>query len=84
MAYPIKDHNVYNMVLLHPDVNNTSESWTSKGSKKQMLDFYGEWCPSANLSCHYSCNYILIISLSYQPFKSFSALSMRIQSWNGK
>ncbi|GAA5957251.1 hypothetical protein JCM3765_000404 [Sporobolomyces pararoseus] len=46
MAYPIKDHNVYNMVLLHPDVNNTSESWTSKGSKKQMLDFYGEWCPT--------------------------------------
>ena len=49
MAYPIKDHQVYNMVLLHPDVNNTSESWTSKGSKKQMLDFYGEWCPSTLL-----------------------------------
>ncbi|GAA5895067.1 uncharacterized protein JCM6883_002309 [Sporobolomyces salmoneus] len=46
MAYPIKDHQVYNMVLLHPDVNNTTESWTSKGSKKQMLDFYGEWCPT--------------------------------------
>ncbi|GAA5924437.1 uncharacterized protein JCM15063_005643 [Sporobolomyces koalae] len=45
MAYPIKDHQVYNMVLLHPDVHNTSESWTSTGSKQQMLDFYGEWCP---------------------------------------
>ncbi|GAA6062309.1 hypothetical protein JCM10212_006861 [Sporobolomyces blumeae] len=46
MAYPIKDHQVYNMVLLHPDVNNTSESWTSKGSKKQLLEFYGNWCPT--------------------------------------
>jgi salicylate hydroxylase len=58
MAYPIKDHQVYNMVLLHPDVNNTSESWTSKGSKKQMLDFYGEWCPSESSRTESTCDHI--------------------------
>ncbi|KAK4705133.1 hypothetical protein P7C70_g1076, partial [Phenoliferia sp. Uapishka_3] len=45
MAYPMKAHTVFNMVLLHPDVNNTSESWTSKGSKKEMLEFYKDWNP---------------------------------------
>lgn len=42
----MKAHSVFNMVLLHPDVNNTSESWTSKGSKKEMLEFYKGWSPS--------------------------------------
>ncbi len=45
MAYPIKNNNVYNMVLLHPqkpDAENT-ESWTNKGDKKEMMDFYKGW-----------------------------------------
>ncbi|KAL8290070.1 hypothetical protein RQP46_003009 [Phenoliferia psychrophenolica] len=44
-AYPMKAHSLFNMVLLHPDVNNTSESWTSKGSKDEMLEFYKSWSP---------------------------------------
>ncbi|KAH0360266.1 FAD/NAD(P)-binding domain-containing protein, partial [Aureobasidium melanogenum] len=47
MAYPIKNNTVYNMVLLHPehkDVDHEEEeSWTRKGSKKEMMDFYKEW-----------------------------------------
>jgi hypothetical protein len=31
---------VFNMVLAHPDKNNTVESWTSKGSKEEMMEFY--------------------------------------------
>lgn len=45
MAYPIKNNTVYNMVLLHPQKESASndESWTSKGDKKEMMDFYARW-----------------------------------------
>jgi len=45
MAYPIKNNTVYNMVLLHPDriSQGTEESWTSKGDKKEMMEFYKDW-----------------------------------------
>lgn len=45
MAYPIKRNTVYNMVLLHPAKPHQSgeESWTSKGDKKEMMDFYKNW-----------------------------------------
>lgn len=48
MAYPIKNNTVYNMVLLHPDKgqNDKEESWTKKGSKKEMMEFYKDWCPT--------------------------------------
>ena len=45
MAYPIKNNNAYNMVLIHPqkpDAKNT-ESWTNKGDKGEMLDCYKGW-----------------------------------------
>ncbi|KAL2044759.1 hypothetical protein N7G274_002534 [Stereocaulon virgatum] len=45
MAYPIKNNNVYNMVLLHPQKPNVdqTESWTNKGDKKEMIEFYKGW-----------------------------------------
>lgn len=45
MAYPIKNNTVYNMVLLHPQkpTKENDESWTSKGDKKEMMDFYKDW-----------------------------------------
>lgn len=47
MAYPIKRNTVYNMVLLHPAKPNQTgeESWTTKGDKKEMMDFYKNWSP---------------------------------------
>lgn len=45
MAYPIKNNEVYNMVLIHPqkpDAENT-ESWTNKGDKTEMMEFYKGW-----------------------------------------
>lgn len=49
MAYPVKNNTVYNMVLLHPQKPETdpekAESWTRKGSKQEMLDFYKDWNP---------------------------------------
>lgn len=45
MAYPIKNNTVYNMVLRRPQKpsQNNDESWTGKGEKKEMLDFYKDW-----------------------------------------
>lgn len=47
MAYPIKNNTVYNMVLLHPQKpsQGNDESWTTKGDKKEMMDFYKDWNP---------------------------------------
>lgn len=45
MAYPIKNNTVYNMVLIHPqkETQDADESWTSKGDKKEMMNFYKNW-----------------------------------------
>ena len=45
IAYPIKNNNVYNMVLVHPQKPNAEnvESWTNKGNKKEMMDCYKGW-----------------------------------------
>ncbi|CAF1435925.1 unnamed protein product [Rotaria magnacalcarata] len=43
MCYPIRNHQLLNAVLLHPDRPGTEESWTMKGSKKDMLEFYRSW-----------------------------------------
>lgn len=45
MAYPLRSHKLYNMVLIHPirphQVDN--ESWTSPGTKAEMLKQYSGW-----------------------------------------
>lgn len=45
MAYPIKNNTVYNMVLPHPSkpTQDNEESWTNKGDKQEMMDFYSQW-----------------------------------------
>ncbi|KAJ5634575.1 Monooxygenase FAD-binding [Penicillium herquei] len=43
IAYPVRNHELYNVVLLHPDSQEVEESWTTKGSKKAMVDNYQGW-----------------------------------------
>ena len=45
VGYPIKNNNVYNMVLAHPQKpdGKPTESWTHRGDKKEMMDFYKDW-----------------------------------------
>ena len=43
MCYPIKNHKLLNIVLLHPDKQGTKESWTAKGDRKEMVTFYKTW-----------------------------------------
>jgi len=46
MAYPIRNHQLINMVLLHPDRCDTEESWTATGPKSNMTKFYSNWSPT--------------------------------------
>ncbi|KAJ9488550.1 hypothetical protein VN97_g4764 [Penicillium thymicola] len=43
IAYPVRNHELYNVVLLHPDGHGVEESWTTKGSKQAMIDNYDGW-----------------------------------------
>lgn len=43
IAYPVRKHALYNVVLLHPDSQEVEESWTTKGSKQVMVDNYQGW-----------------------------------------
>jgi salicylate hydroxylase len=43
MCYPIRNHKLLNIALLHPDRPGTEESWTVKGDKKEMVEFYKTW-----------------------------------------
>ncbi|KAJ5522808.1 Monooxygenase FAD-binding [Penicillium frequentans] len=43
IAYPVRKHEMYNVVLLHPDRQEVEESWTTKGSKQAMVDNYQGW-----------------------------------------
>jgi salicylate hydroxylase len=43
IAYPVRKHELYNVVLLHPDGHAVEESWTTKGSKQEMVDNYDGW-----------------------------------------
>ncbi|KAJ5899613.1 Monooxygenase FAD-binding [Penicillium taxi] len=45
IAYPVRNYELYNVVLLHPDSKDAEESWTTKGSKQTMLDNYKGWDP---------------------------------------
>lgn len=45
VAYPVRGHELFNVVLLHPDRHGIEESWTTKGSKQKMVDDYEGWDP---------------------------------------
>ena len=46
ISYPIKKHEMYNMVMVHPDRGGVEESWTTKGSKSDVLREYDGWDPT--------------------------------------
>jgi salicylate hydroxylase len=46
IAYPISSHNIFNMSTAHPDRHFVAtESWTTSGSKKEMLETFADFCP---------------------------------------
>ncbi|KAK4454311.1 hypothetical protein QBC34DRAFT_393064 [Podospora aff. communis PSN243] len=48
IAYPVSNHTIYNLSSAQPDTNfasATNATYTTRGSKKQMLEVYGDFCP---------------------------------------
>ncbi|KAL2423366.1 FAD-dependent monooxygenase atnJ [Exophiala dermatitidis] len=45
IAYPVRNHEIYNMALAHPDRGRVDESWTTVTSKKHLLGEYEGWDP---------------------------------------
>lgn len=48
IAYPVSGKTIYNLSTTQPDVNFAaapSETYTTKGSKKAMLDVFSDFCP---------------------------------------
>lgn len=43
IAYPVRKHELFNVVLLHPDRHGVEESWTMRGSKEEMKKDYLGW-----------------------------------------
>ncbi|PLB55574.1 salicylate hydroxylase [Aspergillus steynii IBT 23096] len=43
IAYPVRKHELFNVVLLHPDRHGVEESWTMRGSKEEMKNDYLGW-----------------------------------------
>ncbi|KAF2477626.1 FAD/NAD(P)-binding domain-containing protein [Lindgomyces ingoldianus] len=48
IAYPISNKTIYNISTAQPDTNfaeATNATYTTKGSKTQMMQVYGDYCP---------------------------------------
>ncbi|KAK2604001.1 hypothetical protein QQS21_003837 [Conoideocrella luteorostrata] len=74
MAYPLKNNSLYNIVLLHPAKQShpvagagAKDSWTSKGDRREMLDFYSGWSPAIREWIEHADEDILEWSLYLYP-----------------
>jgi salicylate hydroxylase len=48
IAYPVQNHEIYNLSTVQPDTNFAAApdtTYTTKGSKKAMLDVFADFCP---------------------------------------
>ncbi|KAK3390942.1 hypothetical protein B0H63DRAFT_126989 [Podospora didyma] len=48
IAYPVSDHQIYNLSTAQPDINfasATNATYTTRGSKEVMLGVFREFCP---------------------------------------
>lgn len=46
VAYPVRNHRLLNVVLIHPDSGDAEESWTSVADKQKVLADYQGWSPT--------------------------------------
>ncbi|KAH7311953.1 hypothetical protein BKA65DRAFT_530424 [Rhexocercosporidium sp. MPI-PUGE-AT-0058] len=45
MAYPVRNFQLFNVVLIHPDRGGFGESWSTPGSKQTLIKEYEGWDP---------------------------------------
>lgn len=48
VAYPVRNHQLLNVVLIHPDDGNTEESWTTVADKQDVIEHYQDWNSTLN------------------------------------
>ncbi|KAI9037687.1 FAD-dependent oxidoreductase [Aspergillus affinis] len=46
VAYPVRDHQLLNVVLIHPDDGQAEESWTSVAEKSNVISDFQGWNPT--------------------------------------
>ncbi|PGH17392.1 hypothetical protein AJ80_04848 [Polytolypa hystricis UAMH7299] len=73
VGYPIRNHELYNVVLAHPDKGWTSESWTASGSKDEMLEVFRGWEPRVQK--------IVRAASNKEVLKSKLCLHLPLQTW---
>ncbi|OJD16266.1 hypothetical protein AJ78_03557 [Emergomyces pasteurianus Ep9510] len=43
VGYPIRNHQLYNVVFVHPDNGSIGESWTIPGTRKEVMKVFDGW-----------------------------------------
>ncbi|PLB44094.1 FAD/NAD(P)-binding domain-containing protein [Aspergillus steynii IBT 23096] len=46
IAYPARNHQLLNVVLIHPDDRHAEESWTSVTDKRNVISDFHDWNPT--------------------------------------
>lgn len=56
IAYPVSNNTIYNLSTVQPDTNfaaATNATYTTRGSKKAMLDVFNDFCPMVQRMLNY-------------------------------
>jgi salicylate hydroxylase len=80
VGYPIRNGELYNVALIHPDRGSAEESWTTRGSKQAMIDDYAEWEERiTQMLSHVEENEVLEWRLNlYMPLKTWTRASVAL------
>ncbi|EEH38433.2 monooxygenase [Paracoccidioides lutzii Pb01] len=71
VGYPIRNHQLYNAVFIHPDNGSVGESWTIPGTKEEMMEMFCGWEPRV----------LKLIEASTQVLKSKLCLHPPLLTW---
>ncbi|OAT02553.1 salicylate hydroxylase [Blastomyces dermatitidis ER-3] len=71
IGYPIRNHQLYNSVFVHPDNGPTGESWTIPGTREEIMEAFGGWDPRLSK----------LVASSTSVLKSRLCLHPRLQTW---
>ncbi|EEH09486.1 FAD binding domain-containing protein [Histoplasma capsulatum G186AR] len=71
VGYPIRNHQLYNAVFVHPDKDSIGDSWTIPGTREEIMETFGGWDPRL----------LKLISWSTSVLKSRLCLYPRLQTW---
>ncbi|KAK2782789.1 hypothetical protein FQN52_000612 [Onygenales sp. PD_12] len=71
VGYPIRNHQLYNAVFVHPDNGKVGESWTLPGTKEEMMEVFQGWEPRL----------LKLIAASTHVLKSKLCLHPPLETW---